>query len=177
MELLRAKTLELRQTGKLTPERQKNSDLNRQEALAQKNVLLSAPRRLVFELTNRCNLNCFMCGRNSADFKPTEFNLNWLKKFEPVVNKIEEVTLMGWGEPTMHPKFTEFLRWAYEHGLRKYFCTNGMRLNILFDDIFKYHTDIIAVSLDGSTPETNAKIRRGCDFKRDRKSTRLNSSH
>lgn len=166
MELLHAKTLELRQTGELTPERKKNSDLNRQEALEQKAVLKSMPRRLVFELTNRCNLNCLMCGRNSADFQPTEFRMEWLKKFEPVIDRVEEVTLMGWGEPTMHPKFSEFLHWAYVNGLRKYFCTNGMRLDVLFNDIFKFHSDIIAVSLDGATPETNAKIRRGSDFKR-----------
>ena len=36
-----------------------------------------------------------------------------------------------WGEPTVHPDFVKFLQWAYETGMRKYFCTNGMRLEQL----------------------------------------------
>lgn len=163
-QLLRAKTLDLRLTRPLTPERQKNSAENQEEALAGKQILSAMPRRFVFELTNACNLRCKMCGRNSADFQPTWFQMDWLKYFEPAAHLVEEVTLMGWGEPTVHPHFAEFLSWAYRLGLRKYFCTNGMRLDKLFDDIFNTETDIIAVSMDGACAETNEEIRRGADF-------------
>lgn len=166
MEILRAKTLDLRQTGELTRERAANSDLNQQEALEQKTVLTSAPRRLALELTNQCNLRCVMCGRNAADFQPTRFRLDWLDYFEPIAELTEEVTLMGWGEPTVHPDFESFLRWAWERGLRKYFCTNGMRLEQLAPALFEYHTDIFAVSLDGADAKTNDSIRRGSDFQR-----------
>lgn len=163
-QILRAKTLDLRLTRPLTPERETNSAKNQEEALAGSLVLESMPRRLVLELTNACNLNCKMCGRNSADFQPTWFQMDWLRIFEPVADQIEEVTLMGWGEPTVHPHFPEFLSWAHQHGLRKYFCTNGMRLDKLFDDIFRTETDIIAISMDGATEKTNGEIRRGADF-------------
>lgn len=163
-KLLRAKTLDLRLTRPLTPERQGNSEKNQQEALAGERVLESRPRRFVFELTNACNLNCKMCGRNSADFQPTWFQRDWLKYFEAAARYVEEVTLMGWGEPTVHPDFPYFLKWAHQLGLRKYFCTNGMRLDKLFDDIFNTETDIIAVSMDGACAETNEDIRRGADF-------------
>lgn len=165
-QVLRAKTLDLRLTRPLTPERRANSAKNKEEALARKTVLESMPRRFVFELTNACNLNCKMCGRNSAAFQPTWFQMEWLKRFEPVAHLVEEVTLMGWGEPTVHPYFAEFLNWAHRLGLRKYFCTNGMRLDKLFDDIFRTETDIIAVSMDGACAETNEEIRRGADFKK-----------
>ena len=118
MEILRAKTLNLRQTGALSPKRAANSTLNQKEALMQKTVLDSAPQRLVLELTNQCNLNCIMCGRNAADFKPTQFQLEWLDYFEPIRDQVEEVTLMGWGEPTVHPDFVKFLKWAYDCGMR-----------------------------------------------------------
>ncbi len=163
-QLLRAKTLDLRLTRPLTPDRQENSEKNREEALSGQLVLESMPRRLVFELTNACNLNCKMCGRNSADFQATWFQTQWLRYFEKAAERIEEVTLMGWGEPTVHPHFTEFLTWAHRLGLRKYFCTNGMRLDQLFDDIFRTETDIIAVSMDGACAKTNEEIRRGADF-------------
>lgn len=166
MEILRAKTLNLRQTGALSPKRAANSTLNQKEALMQKTVLDSAPQRLVLELTNQCNLNCIMCGRNAADFKPTQFQLEWLDYFEPIRDQVEEVTLMGWGEPTVHPDFVKFLKWAYDCGMRKYFCTNGMRLEQLTSALFAYHTDIFAVSLDGADAPTNERIRRGVDFYR-----------
>lgn len=164
MEYLRAKTLDLKETAPLTEERQRNSAKNEEEALAGRTVLESKPRRFVLELTNACNLNCIMCGRNAANFKPTMFNMEWLEKLNPVAAQVEEVTLMGWGEPTMHPQFTDFLKWGKEKGLRKYFCSNGMRLDHIFDSIFEYETDIIAVSMDGSTKEMNDQIRTGADF-------------
>lgn len=163
-KLLRAKTLDLRLTRPLTAERSINSGKNEEEARAGRLILESMPRRFVFELTNACNLNCKMCGRNSANFQPTWFQMEWLKYVEPVANRVEEVTLMGWGEPTVHPDFAGFLHWAHRLGLRKYFCTNGMRLDKLFDDIFQTETDIIAVSMDGACAETNEEIRRGADF-------------
>lgn len=166
MSILRAKTLDLRQTRELTSRRQLNSELNLREAQEQKIVLNSLPRRLVFELTNACNLNCVMCGRNAADFHLTKFDFDWIHFFDDVLESIEEVTLMGWGEPTIHPDFKLFLRWAFSKGLRKYFCTNGMTLDQLEDEIFNTEVDIIAVSLDGANAEMNDKIRRGSSFDR-----------
>lgn len=166
MEILRAKTLDLRQTRPLTPARRENSAKNEAEALSGAICLESYPRRLVFELTSACNLNCKMCGRNAADFRPTLFQVEWLERFTAAAEFIEEVTLMGWGEPTMHPNFVQMLDWAHKLGLRKYFCTNGMLLDKLFDDLFRTETDIIAVSMDGACAETNEAIRRGADFRR-----------
>lgn len=61
-------------------------------------------------MTNACNLNCVMCGRNAANFKGTMFHMDWFNYFEPMFDTVEEVTLMGWGEPTVHPNFEEMLR-------------------------------------------------------------------
>lgn len=71
---------------------------------------------------------------------------------------------MGWGEPTMHPNFVEMLEIIDRHSARKYFCTNGMRLDKLKEDLFKYHVDVFGVSVDGATPETNNRIRKGSDL-------------
>lgn len=164
--ILRAKTKTLFQGKELTQKQKMNSDLNIQEIDEKKEVLASLPRRLVFELTNLCNLNCIMCGRNASDFKPTVFDMEWFRYFEPMFDTIEEVTLMGWGEPTMHPHFEEMLEIIDRHSARKYFCTNGMRLDKIKDAIFKYHVDVFAVSLDGASEETNNRIRRGSDIKK-----------
>ncbi len=162
--VLRAKTKNLFQGKPLTEKQAENSKLNIKELEAGETILTSLPRRLVFELTNACNLNCKMCGRNAADFKPTMFQLDWLRYFEPMLDTVEEVTLMGWGEPTVHPEFSEMLRIIDQHSARKYFCSNGMRLDKLKDAIFDYHVDVFAVSLDGATKETNDNIRLGSDI-------------
>lgn len=162
--ILRAKTKTLF-TGKQLSERQSaNSALNIAELEKGETILSSYPRRLVFELTNACNLNCVMCGRNAAEFKPTIFDMDTFRSFEPLMDISEEVTLMGWGEPTIHPHFNEMLQIIDKHDARKYFCTNGMTLKKIRDTLFDNHVDVFAVSLDGATDETNSRIRRGSDI-------------
>lgn len=159
--VLRAKTKTLFSGKELTGKQKNNSELNIKELESGETILKSYPRRLVLELTNACNLNCVMCGRNAADFKPTVFDMDIFRSFEPIMDSIEEVTLMGWGEPTIHPNFNEMLKIIDKHSARKYFCTNGMNLKKIKDAVFDYHVDVFAVSLDGATDETNGRIRRG----------------
>lgn len=162
--IIRAKTKTLFQGRPLSEQKMQNSALNIQEIDAGATVLKSYPRRLVFELTNACNLNCVMCGRNAADFKLTSFDMDVFRSFEPIMDYVEEVTLMGWGEPTIHPHFKEMLDIIHKHGTRAYFCTNGMSLSKIKDSLFDYEVDVFGVSLDGANPETNARIRRGSDL-------------
>ena len=162
--VIRAKRKELFQGKALTAAQQENSQRNLKEIEEGATVLTSFPRRLVFELTNACNLNCVMCGRNAADFKSTMFDMDVFRGFEPLFDTIEEVTLMGWGEPTIHPGFNEMLSIIDKHSARKYFCTNGMNLKKIKSALLDYKVDVFAVSVDGASYETNARIRRGSDL-------------
>jgi len=151
----------------LTGEQQANSDLNLKEYHEGKTIIQSSPRRIVFELTNKCNFQCIMCGREATDFKTNDLPVKMVMDCEPFYTKTEEVTLHGWGEGTMHPKLGEVLR--YLNGfpkLRKYFVTNGSTLPKIMDLIFEHHLDLMAVSLDGASPETNDYIRKGGSFVR-----------
>ena len=78
--LLRAKTKELLQTRELTKKQINNTRLNKEEMDKKATILKSYPQRLVLELTNACNLKCIMCGRDEAEFAPTLFKLEYLKK-------------------------------------------------------------------------------------------------
>ena len=166
MEILRAKTSTLFEGKPLTGEHLANSRLNTREMEDGACELRSYPRRLVLELTNRCNLNCVMCGRNSAHFKPTTLSMDTFRSLEPVMDHVEEVTLMGWGEPTVNPGFADMLRAIADHGARAYFCTNGMLLHKLADVILQTRVEVFAVSVDGATQQSNARIRRGSDLGR-----------
>ena len=120
--IIRAKRKELFQGIPLTKKQQENTNRNLKEIESHAEILQSYPRRLVFELTNACNLNCVMCGRNAADFKMTAFDMDVFRSFEPMMDIVEEVTLMGWGEPTIHPHFNEMLEIIDRHSARKYFA-------------------------------------------------------
>lgn len=162
--ITRAKTKTLFSGKPLTEQQQKNSEQNLQEIDSGATVLKSYPRRLVLELTNACNMSCVMCGRNAAKFKPTMFDMDVFHSLEPIMDTIEEVTLMGWGEPTMHPHFIEMLETINRHAARKYFCSNGMNLAKIKQALFDYKVDVFAISLDGAGPETNDRIRRGSNI-------------
>ena len=162
--LLRAKTTGLLQVRDLTEKQKKNTELNQKEMSEGKTILKSKPQRLVLELTNACNLRCIMCGRDEANFSLTTFDIDILKNLAPILDEVEEVTLFGWGEPTLHPQFEEILAFLDRYPVKKYFVTNGMRLDKIKEALFKYHVDIMAISLDGAKAETNNNIRINSDL-------------
>jgi MoaA/NifB/PqqE/SkfB family radical SAM enzyme len=164
--IIRAKTNQLFKQSSISEKRKQNTALNLQEQQDSATILLSKPQRIVLELTNACNINCPMCGRNATDFKLTVMKYEWFKKLVSIFPYTEEVTLMGWGEPTMHPQFVDMLRLCYNHGVRKYFCTNGMKLDELEDVIFETKVEVFAVSLDGVDAETNQIYRTGLNYDR-----------
>lgn len=160
MEILRAKTTQLFPYADLT-ERQRQNVLQNTKEMQEGDVhLASLPQRLVFELTNACNLACIMCGRSAKAVQNTYFDLEWLKTFEPVFNRVSEVTLFGWGEPTLHPQFRHILEYLAGFSIKKYVLTNGVLLH-RFADVIVNTVDILALSLDGATAATNDSIRRG----------------
>lgn len=163
LEIMRAKTIDLFGSP-LTSQQDSNAQLNKKEALDGKIILDSYPRRLVLELTNACNLNCIMCGRNESSFTGNFFDISYLYRLEPALSYVEEVTLFGWGEPTIHPKFKDILEFLNNFPVKKYFVTNGTTLHKIEDLLFDFKVDIMAVSLDGACEATNDKIRRGASF-------------
>ena len=149
----------------LTDKQRNNSELNIDEAERAVPVLESYPRRILLELTNMCNLRCIMCGRNFSKFRPSYMDIKILDKIKPLLNYSEEVTLFGWGEPTIHPEFSKIMDYLgqFSH-VRKYILTNGTNLGFIKQMIKKGYIDILAISLDGATSETNDFIRKGSDF-------------
>ncbi|MBF0614680.1 MAG: radical SAM protein [Magnetococcales bacterium] len=162
MTVKRAKTEGLFEYATLTDRQQKNAALNREEQRQTALTLRSVPQRLVFELTNACNLDCIMCGRDG--FKQTFFDIRMLDKFVEILPEVGEVTLFGWGEPTLHPRFLALLEFFTAHPVRKYFVTNGTRLSAIQEALFTHQVDLMAVSLDGARAATNDRIRVRADF-------------
>ena len=64
------------------------------------------PSRLIVEVTTRCNLNCFMCVKQSDDSNIAEGDLSdeVFKALEPAMTNLEALILNGVGESLLHPK-------------------------------------------------------------------------
>lgn len=151
----------------LTERQTINSEMNRHDFAAGNARVSAFPRRIVFELTNRCNFRCIMCGREAADFREYDLPPAAVERFEPFLPYVEEVTLHGWGEGTLHRNFAEIVAFLNRFpGLRKYFVTNGSTLDRIRDVIFEHHVDLVALSLDGATAAINDSIRVGGSFDR-----------
>lgn len=73
---------------------------------------------------------------------------------------IPAIEITGGGEPTLHPKFTEFYKRCCEHKRDIGLVTNGSRLN---DESISLITDFgmwVRISMDSSNPDTHRKIHR-----------------
>jgi len=89
----------------------------------------------IFELTNRCNENCDFCysiSYNSITGKPRFGQIDKDKCFN-VLDTICEygaksIDFSG-GEPTLHPNFSEIIRYSKEKGLDTILSTNGSTIN------------------------------------------------
>ena len=147
----------------LNEEQKSNSKLNFEEMQKRMLYLKSNPRRVILELTNRCDLRCIMCGRTFQGFcNPTNLNLGIIKKFDSILETAEEITLFGWGEPLVNPNFIMMMDELKKYpDLRRYVLTNGTTLDVLKDIIIKYRLDLLSISVDGATANTHDKIRRG----------------
>lgn len=154
--ILRAKRMNL-YNSEISYERKKNSAMNFQETIEQKRVLKSYPRRIVLEMTTFCNQKCIMCNREKIITNPVMLSMA-PDIFSDVIIHSEEIAYIGWGEATIHPKFSEYINYFYLSGIRQYLVTNGMR----YVQSMEY-LDIIAVSVDGMN-KTHDKIRVGSDL-------------
>jgi MoaA/NifB/PqqE/SkfB family radical SAM enzyme len=116
------------------------------------------------EVSSRCNAACTYCPQPLL-YKKEHMPLELFKKLLPYLGYTNLVYLQGWGEPLINPDLFAMIRLCKKKGKRVGFTTNGMLLNE--ETILKLvdlETDIISVSLAGTTPETHNRIRKGTDF-------------
>lgn len=111
---------------------------------------LSAPSKVYFEITRRCNLKCVYCYNNSrSDFR---VELDKERIFQVIDRLYEsgtfEVRLTG-GEPTLHPDFFEILDYLKKKDFFVSLGSNGVWSEELIQKISKTDIRIIIVSLDG----------------------------
>ena len=94
-------------------------------------VLAPATSALYFELTNKCNFHCTFCPSDSQTRDIGSMDLELVKRLyeEAAVKKIDTVVnLHLMGEPTLHPKLIEILRFGASKNIKTDLVTNGTTL-------------------------------------------------
>ncbi|MFH2058549.1 MAG: radical SAM protein [Pseudomonadota bacterium] len=148
--------------GRLAEE---NKLLNDAERNQQLKVLKSFPQRVVFETTNRCNLRCQMCGQSHRNFVGNDLPMEVFKKTEKLWDKVFDVSLFGWGEPLLNKNLIIYFDLIRKLDPRIFILTNGTLLTHEISlSLIEGKLDYLNFSIDGATPDTYKKIRRGADF-------------
>ncbi len=132
----------------------------------------------LIEIVNSCNLSCPTCYADSpigagqkVDAVPLE---NLQKRIQGVIDrkgKIEILQLSG-GEPTLHPRFFELLRWLQEHPKIDYVLLNTNGVRIAKDEgfaselasTFRYGKFQLYLQFDGAQ-EAGQQFLRGSDLR------------
>ena len=113
---------------------------------------------LIFELTNKCNLNCRWCGvKKGKDVLSYDKIVSIIGK-----NKPRFVELTG-GEPMLRKDIFKLIDYCKSKGIYVSINTNGTLVN---DKVAKrLNADVVRVSVDG-LEKTNDKIRGKGSFKK-----------
>ena len=78
------------------------------------------------QITTRCNMRCrhccYSCTREGEDMS--------IKVFRQIILQEDEALCLGGGEPTIHPRFWDFLALAIAHTDTPWLATNGKRTDV-----------------------------------------------
>jgi MoaA/NifB/PqqE/SkfB family radical SAM enzyme len=133
-------------------------------------IVEKLPIQLDVWAVDACNLKCPMCPRTLGNASNKIMKPKLLDKiFEEIEeHKLYALNLGGLGEPTMLPKFTEYIKRAKNLGVVDVNAhTNGTLLKPNFvDRLLDSGIDRLIVSLDAVTKERFEVIRVGANYER-----------
>jgi radical SAM family protein/iron-sulfur cluster protein len=129
------------------------------------------PDHVDLELSSSCNMVCPMCYTTTAAFKnlvphrPIDYELFTRVVDELADNGVYSIRLSWRGEPTLHRRFMDCVRYAKERGIKEVSTlTNALRLTPeMFEELVDLQLDWLTISFDG-TGERYEEIRKPAKF-------------
>jgi radical SAM protein with 4Fe4S-binding SPASM domain len=114
-------------------------------------------QRLNLELTSRCNYACVGCPTHNLARGKGSMDIELYKTiFDEVGNDLERIFLWGYGEPLLHPRISDMLRYSRDFSTRKIMSTTGWKFEGLFNPESLTYLDELIVSINGVTSKTYA---------------------
>ncbi len=131
-------------------------------------IVTSSPYAISIETNTNCNLRCPECPTGNSTITRNTGKINPVQ-FKKIIDEVHEKTfylnLYLQGEPFLHPDLAEMAAYAVQKKMFVCISTNGHFLNkkncvkIINSGLQK-----IIISLDGASPETYEKYRKGGNF-------------
>ncbi|MBI4710002.1 MAG: radical SAM protein, partial [Nitrospirae bacterium] len=132
-----------------------------------KPVVKNEPVLANIEITTRCNLVCKYCARSIYKKEACDMPREMFSNILDMLPHAYRVTLVGLGEPLLHPHIIDIIADASSRGRRVGIVTNAMSLDMaLSKELIRAGLKSIAFSVDGSNQETASFVRQGTDFHR-----------
>ena len=121
------------------------------------------PRIIDVELTNLCNFRCLMCPtgtfsqRRDKGFMADEVFEHLLDEVTPHQTALR---FIRFGEPTMHPRFLDYIRMAKKRGLLCHVNTNGSKMDqALMEALCDIPLDSLKLSFQGVDRKSYGEMR------------------
>jgi len=127
------------------------------------------PKEIMIELTNACNLRCPVCPTHFAmkrqkGFMDFELYKSIIDEFKNRKEK-PSITMIFAGEPLLHPRVDQFIKYAEENGHKTLLSTNATMLSgDLAKKLIGAGLDNIHLCLDGFSKQSHEEYRKGSDF-------------
>jgi MoaA/NifB/PqqE/SkfB family radical SAM enzyme/pimeloyl-ACP methyl ester carboxylesterase len=130
-------------------------------------IVKNEPVLANIEITTRCNLTCKYCARSVYGREACDMPKEMFSSILNILPHAYRITLVGLGEPLLHPLVVDFIAEASSRGRRVALVTNAMSLDRqLSRELIKAGLSSIAFSLDAPDQETASHVRQGTDFYR-----------
>jgi MoaA/NifB/PqqE/SkfB family radical SAM enzyme len=120
------------------------------------------PSQIVFNITNRCNLNCIHCFNNSKKKKNDDLHDDEVLHLVDQICEIKPYNIcFSGGEPLLRKELLIYSsKMLSEKGIRVCLLTNGVLLNGgTIDELLAAGVTEISISIDGSSQEIHEKLR------------------
>ncbi|MGQ3685112.1 MAG: radical SAM/SPASM domain-containing protein [Candidatus Loosdrechtia sp.] len=135
--------------------------------------VLNKPTNAIFEMSNKCNLNCPLCNTGGLKdrFKHIQRGIMSFDIFKSGLDKllpeVNSILLYNWGEPFLNKDLFQCIEYAYKHNVKTQLSTNMMLYREeIGKDLIKAGLSKLIVSCDGLTQETYEKYRQGGSLKK-----------
>lgn len=129
---------------------------------------LTAPLRIYYDITYKCNLNCKHCFTESGKKHPEELNFEQKKVLIDQMKAIGTFRLsIAGGEPLIDDDFFAFITYARKQDVDISFTTNGNYIDMdIIDKLNRLEIKTITLSIDGGRESSNDYVRGKGQFKK-----------
>jgi MoaA/NifB/PqqE/SkfB family radical SAM enzyme len=134
------------------------------------------PLNVFLEVSNLCNMSCFMCvlfsSLNQTRTNDITSRDRGFLQYEDIAARLEKIApqmlsvhLFGYGEPTIHPHFRSFVEFFSRYEVMIDFFTNGMKLDGEFAKfLVEKNVFNVTFSFSGATREEYENVYLGGNF-------------